>query len=212
MRTEWSLFVKKNKNNLNSHEQRLFWSNFAQRFWKKGSFNSVNRFSLFCHYLTMEKCGILHLKKKIESPWPKNAFAQFGQNWLKDSEEEGFIFNIINTLSLFRCSLPLEKDWVLHLYLNSPKGLVKLVHWFLRICINIVNVFFAISLSSPLGKGRGSSFGHSWIALMQGCIVPSLDEIVRVVLEKKMKIWKVNRQRDRQRRTDDGPRWTEKLI
>ena len=91
-------------------------------------------------------------------------------------------------------------------------GLVKLVHWFLRRCINIVNVFFAISLSSPLGKGRGSSFGHSWIALMQGCIVPSLDEIVRVVLEKRMKIWKVYRQRDRQRRTDDGPWWTEKLI
>ena len=44
------------------------------------------------------------------------------------------------------------------------------------------------------------------------CFVPSLVEIGPVVLEKKMKMWKVYRRTDRQtdRRTDD--RWSEKLT
>ena len=84
---------------------------------------------------------------------------------------------------------------------------------------------FAISLLSPLGEGWGPSFEQTWICFTQGYFVPSLVEIGQVVLEKKMKMWKVYRQTDRQtdrrmdRRTDgrtDGQttddRWSEKLT
>ena len=50
---------------------------------------------------------------------------------------------------------------------------------------------FAISLLFPLGKGPGPSFDQTWIPFTQGCFVPSLVEISPVVLEKKMKMWKV---------------------
>ena len=60
----------------------------------------------------------------------------------------------------------------------------------------------------------GPSFEETWIPLTQGCFVPSLVEIGPVVLEKKMKMWKVyrrmdgrtNRRTDRRtdRQTDDG--------
>ena len=52
---------------------------------------------------------------------------------------------------------------------------------------------FAISQLSPLGKGRGPSFEQTWIPFTQGCFVPSLVEISLVVLEKKLKMWKVYR-------------------
>ena len=76
---------------------------------------------------------------------------------------------------------------------------------------------FTISSLSPLGKGRGPSFEQIWIPFTQGCFVPSLVEIGPVVLEKKMKMWKVYRQTDRQtdRRTDrqtPDDSWSEKLT
>ena len=46
-------------------------------------------------------------------------------------------------------------------------------------------------LLSPFGKGRDPSFEQTWIPFTQGCFVPSLIEIGPVVLEKKMKMWKV---------------------
>ena len=49
-----------------------------------------------------------------------------------------------------------------------------------------------------LGELIGSSFEQTWIPFTQGCFVPSLVEIGPVVLEKKMKMWKVYRQTDRQ--------------
>ena len=55
---------------------------------------------------------------------------------------------------------------------------------------------FTISLLSPLWEGRGPSFEHTWIPFTQGYFVPSLVEIGPVVLEKKMKMWKVHRQTD----------------
>ena len=57
---------------------------------------------------------------------------------------------------------------------------------------------FAISLLSPLGKGRSPSFEEIWIPITQGCFVPSFVEIGPVVLEKKSKIGKVYRRTDRQ--------------
>ena len=68
---------------------------------------------------------------------------------------------------------------------------------------------FAISLLSPLGKGRGPSFEQTWIRITQGCFVPSLAVIGPLVLEKKMKMWKVYRQTDRQTdgQTDGRTDW-----
>ena len=58
-------------------------------------------------------------------------------------------------------------------------------------------------------KGQGPSFEQTWISFTQGCFMPSLVEIGKVVLEKKMKMWKVYRQTDG-RTTDEW--WSEKLT
>ena len=41
---------------------------------------------------------------------------------------------------------------------------------------------FTISLLSPLGKRRDPSFEQSCVLITQECVVPSLVEIVRMVL------------------------------
>ena len=65
---------------------------------------------------------------------------------------------------------------------------------------------FLLFLLSSLEKGRGPSFEQTWIPFTQGYFVPSLVEIDPVVLEKKMKMWKVYRQTDGQTdgQTHDG--------
>ena len=65
-------------------------------------------------------------------------------------------------------------------------------------------MYFRYLLLSPLWKGWSPSFEQTWFPFTQGCFVPSLVEIGPVVLEKKMKMWKVYRQKDRQtdRQTD----------
>ena len=45
---------------------------------------------------------------------------------------------------------------------------------------------FAILLSSPLGKEQGPQFEQTWKHFTQRCFVPSLVEIGRVVMEKKI--------------------------
>ena len=55
-----------------------------------------------------------------------------------------------------------------------------------------------ISILSPLGERRGPSFEQTWIPSTQGCFVTCLVEIGPVDLEKKSKIGKVHRQRNRQ--------------
>ena len=45
---------------------------------------------------------------------------------------------------------------------------------------------------SPLWKGQRPLFEQSWIPFTQGHFVPNLVEIGLVVLEKKMKMWKVH--------------------
>ena len=49
-------------------------------------------------------------------------------------------------------------------------------------------------------KGQGSSFVQTWIPFTQGYFVSSLIEIGPVVMEKKMKMWKVYANND----DDDG--------
>ena len=72
---------------------------------------------------------------------------------------------------------------------------------------------FIISQIYPLLEGLGPSFEKTWIPFTQGYFVPSLVEIGPVVLEKKMKMWKVYRQTHRRtdRQTTDD-RWSEKLT
>ena len=74
----------------------------------------------------------------------------------------------------------LNKNWIVpknYVHLNKLESP--------RQCI------FTISWLSPVGKGRGPSFGQTWIIFTQGCFVPSLVENGWVVLEKKVKMWKV---------------------
>ena len=66
----------------------------------------------------------------------------------------------------------------------------------------ILSMHFRYFVIISLGKRWGPSFEQTWIPFTQGCFVPSSVEIGSVVLEKKMKMWKVDRQTDRQ--TDDG--------
>ena len=62
-------------------------------------------------------------------------------------------------------------------------------------------MYFDISLLSPLEIGRGPLFEQTWIPFTQGCFGPILVEIGPVILEKKMKMWKVYRQTNS--RTDE---------
>ena len=73
----------------------------------------------------------------------------------------------------------------------------------------ILNIILNFLLLSPLRKGRGPSFEQIWLPSTKGCFVPSLVEIGLVVLEKKLKMWKVYRGTDRQK-TDN--RRSEKLT
>ena len=50
----------------------------------------------------------------------------------------------------------------------------------------------------PLEEGRVPLSVKNWIPSTQGCFVPSLVEIGQMVLEKKLKMWKVYRRTDRQ--------------
>ena len=120
-------------------------------------------------------------------------------------------------------NLPLERVWPfiwtnlnpLHQWLLSAK-----FGWNWTSGSGVVNVF---SLLSPLEDGCGPSFAQTWIPNTKGCLVPRMVEIWSVdlekkifkmstmyfhyylpseygsvVLEKKMKMWKVYRQTDEQ--------------
>ena len=43
--------------------------------------------------------------------------------------------------------------------------------------LDFVNIFFTISLLLSFEKGRGHSFDQTWFFFIQGCFLPSLDEI-----------------------------------
>ena len=77
---------------------------------------------------------------------------------------------------------------------------LKLAQWFWR-------SIFTISQLSSLWKGLGLSFEQTWVPFTWECFVPSLVEIGTVVLEKKLKMWKIyrwmDRRMDRQRTTGD---------
>ena len=79
---------------------------------------------------------------------------------------------------------------------QSPKDalcyvLLKLAQWFWRKLFNFIYVFLLFCNYLPLKKGQGPSFEQNRIPFTQEYFVLSLVEIGPVVLEKKMKMWKV---------------------
>ena len=113
--------------------------------------------------------------------------------------EKKIFFNFVNVFWLFSNYLPLEKGGAL--YLNklespSPKDALcqvwlKLAQWFWRRrFLNFVNVFHYFVIISPC-KRAGLFIWTNWIPFIQRCFVPTLVENGQVVLEKKMKMWKV---------------------
>ena len=77
-----------------------------------------------------------------------------------------------------------QKLWRITLWWMVPKKILKYVSY-----------NFTFSILSPLGEGRGPSFGQTRIPSSQWCFVLSLVEIGPVVLEK-IKMWKAYRQMD----------------
>ena len=84
-----------------------------------------------------------------------------------------------------------------HHYLPLKKGRVPLskealcqvclkyaLEWFCWRLKIYFNLFFSISLLSPIGEGQGLSFEQTWVPFTHGCFVTSLDEICPVVLDK----------------------------
>ena len=126
---------------------------------KKKIFYFVNVFSLFCYYLPLWNDVALYLNK-LQSPSPKDALYQVWSKWA-----QWFWRNFLNFVNLF-CNFviisPYEMTWpftwipftqecfVLSLIESSPVVLKKKT-FKLRQC------FFAISLLSPLKKGRDPS-------------------------------------------------------
>ena len=83
--------------------------------------------------------------------------------------------------------------------------------------LNFVNVFLLFLYHLPFRKKVAPSFEETWIPFTQGCFVPSFVEIGPVVLEKKMKMWKVYRRTDgrqviRKAHLSFQPRWAKNIF
>ena len=109
--------------------------------------------------------------------------------------------NPLLTLWELNCS-SFEQTWILISQEGIMPSLVEICPVVLekkifKSCQFIFNYFPIIS---PL-EGRGPSFEQIWIPFTQGHFVPNLVKIGPVVLEKKMKMWKINRRTDRRRTT-----------
>ena len=125
---------------------------------------------------------------------PKYALCQV---WLKSAQwfcRRRFL-NFVKVFSLFCNYLPLEKSRVLYLnkieFPSNKDALcqvyLKFAQWFwIRGFLNFINVFSLFRNYFPLEKCQALHFPFT-----RGCFVPSLVEISPVVLEKKIKMWKV---------------------
>ena len=100
--------------------------------------NFVNVFSIFRHFLPLEKGGALHLNK-LEYPSPKDALCQV---WLKFAQWfwRRRILNFVKVFSLFRNYVPIGNGWgpsLNKLEFSTPKDApcqvwLKLAEWFWR--------------------------------------------------------------------------------
>ena len=141
---------------------------------------------------------VLHLKK-LESLSSKHACATIDWNWLRGSREEHFLISSMY-FHYYIIISPWKRAFIQGYFVQSlvKIGQVVLEKKIFKSC----QFIFIIFKLSPLWEGRGPSFDQTWIPFTQGYFVPSLVEIGPVVLEKKIKMWKIYRQTDGQ--TDDG--------
>ena len=124
--------------------------------------------------------------------------AKISWNWVIGSGEENFLISSMH----FRCFIiisPWKRAgtfiWTNYNPLRAKFG------WNLLSCSEedflISSMYFHFFIIfSPWKKGGGHSFEQTWIPFTQEYFVPSLVEIVPVVLEKNMYMWKVYRQTD----------------
>ena len=152
------------------------------------------------------------ISTNLNSLHPKMLFFQFFWNWFTFSGEEDF-FN----LSMYFCNFVItspwkgrgpsfEQTWIFFTkgyFMPSFLEIVPLV--LKKMIFQLCQCILAILKLSPLGKERGPSFEQTWIPFTQRWFVFSLVEIDPVVLEKKMKMWKVN-DNDNDDDDDDGQR------
>ena len=68
---------------------------------------------------------------------------------------------------------------------------LKLAQWFWKRRFFKFCQCNSISLLSPLGKRHGPSFEQTWFLVIKEFFLPSLFEIAPVVLEKKIKTWRI---------------------
>ena len=140
--------------------------------------------------------------------------AKFGWNWISGSGEEDFkilsmYFHYFIIISPWKKggAFHLKKTWIPFTQIYLVQSLVEIGPVVLeKKMFKRCQFIFIISKLSPLWEGLSPSFEQTWIPFTQEDFVPSLVEIGPVVLEKKMKMWKVYRQTDGRTdgRTDDG--------
>ena len=139
------------------------------------------------HYYLYENYMVLHLNN-LNPLHPKMLCAKLCWNWLSGSGEEDFLissmFAIFVIISPWKRVGPFIWNNLNPLHLNHA------------LCIVIISPW----------KRVGPFIWRKLIPLNQKCFMPSLVEIGPVFLEKKVKMWKVYGQTDRQtdgRRTDN---------
>ena len=124
--------------------------------------------------------------------YPKMRCVRFGWHWPPWFWRRRFLNS-----SMYFCFfeiISLGKSGALHLNKYEFPSLknafcqvwLKVVQWFWEKECLIYQCIFTISLLSSLWKGQDSSFEQTWVLITQGCCVPSLVEIIPVVLEKKI--------------------------
>ena len=202
--------------NLRLHHPRMLCAKFGWNWpcdsWEEDFYSSS---IYFCYSVVISpwKRAVPFIRINMNPHHRRMLCAKFVWNWPSGSEEEDFsspqyIFVISLWYPLKKGRGPsFEQTWIPITQGCLVLSSVEISQVVLKKKIFKVQQFmFAISLSSPLKKGRGPSFEQTWIPITQGCFEPSLVKIGPVVLKKKSKIGKVYRRTDRRtnRQTDDG--------
>ena len=181
--------------NLNPLQPKMNYAKFGWN-WLRGSgedfWKFVNVNSIFPYYLPLEKGGAL-LLNKLEFPSPKDYLCQV---WLKLTQWfwRGRFLKFVNAFSQFYNYLPLEKNWPFVWTILNPiyprmicANLVKIGSAVLEnIFTEKLSMYFCNFVIVSPWKRMGP-----WIPFTQRWFVPSFVEIGPVVLENKMKMWKV---------------------
>ena len=145
----------------------------AKSGWPGGSGDEdfVNIFSLFRYYLALEKYKALHLDI-LEFPLPMDTLCKVWLKlallfWKRGWECEKFTVRHTDGQS--------RGPWAISLTWENSSNHKQI--WLTEEKKEEKNPLFT------LGELTGSSFEQTWIPFIQGCIVPSLFEISRAVLE-----------------------------